>query len=111
MNCVYEPNQAENKFIPQYVKTKNAEISAYAIQNVMDDLKKLNITEMFKIGTDLAKKDTAFMEYKICPAISKTIDFGMQKYMPEIIALTLGSFTVGAVVGANWDSIKKLINK
>ena len=35
----------------------------------------------------------------------------MQKYMPEIIALTLGSFTVGAVVGANWDSIKKLINK
>lgn len=97
--------------IPKYIQDKNARISAVAITNVLDEIKKMNGTEVAQIGIQMMAGKNDKLVSVLTPAGAKTINEAIGIYMPEIIALTLGSFALGAVAGANWDSIKKLLNR
>lgn len=120
MACQYNPNQESavttsgggggfNLPLPNYIKQKNSEIAEFAMQGAMDSLKRLNIGDMMKVGGDLLKKDTQFLEYKLCPSTTETINFAVKKYMPEILVGTAGMFILGAILGKNFDKIKKAV--
>lgn len=121
MACQYNPNQPKDAVqvgtggtnfnipLPDYIKRKNSEIAKFAMRGAMDSLKRLNISDMMKVGGDLLKKDTTFLEYKLCPSTTETINFAVKKYMPEILVGTAGMFILGAILGKNFDKIKKAV--
>lgn len=100
-----------NIILPKYIENKNARISAKAMELIWNELSKLNGKEMAQIGVQLiANKNDKLIEV-LTPAGAKTIDEAIKMYMPEIISITLGSFTLGAIIGANWNNIVKSFKK
>lgn len=96
--------------IPKYIEQKNLEIAKSGMVHLEEKLKTIGSATLTKIGMEAigGKYDTA-KNIGFDVAV-KTSNDALRIYMPEILALTVGSCLIGCVIGYQ-VSDKKLLKQ
>lgn len=102
-------NFLENIPLPDWIQAKNAKIADIAIAHTKVVVGEMPQKDMTKIGLELIVKRTDTMDKYISKIGGLTVNDAMKLYMPEILALTVGSALLGSVIGYNWTKIVKVL--
>lgn len=97
--------------IPKYIEKKNEILVGQAMGYTKEIVSRMSAADALRIGAELLKGQTTTLDKYILEIGTKTAGDGIRVYLPEILALTVGSGLLGAVIGYNWDTIKKELTK
>ena len=85
--------------MPAYIKAKNVEIAQKALEHFKAVVPTIPKGDITKIGMELFVGRTETLDKYVVQIGGLTITDAIKIYMPEILALTVGSFLLGCVAG------------